>query len=260
MRVPLSWLRDYVALPEDVSGADLAARLIRAGLEVERVDVLGADVTGVVVGEVLAFDDEPQKNGKTIRWCQVSVGEEPRGIVCGAANFAVGDRVPVALPGAVLPGPFPITARKTYGHVSDGMICSARELGLGDEHDGILVLPPDTPIGADVVELFGLRDEVLDIAVTPGPLLLPVGTRAWRARPPPPTACPSLTSALSRRRRADSAGYPVVVVDTAGCDRYTARTISGIDPSCRLPDVAAASADHGRHAARSRWSSTSPTT
>ena len=96
MRVPLSWLRDYVALPEDVSGADLAARLIRAGLEVERVDVLGADVTGVVVGEVLAFDDEPQKNGKTDplvpgrRRC----GEEPRGIVCGAANFAVGDRVP----------------------------------------------------------------------------------------------------------------------------------------------------------------------
>ena len=146
--------------------------LIRAGLEVETVEQAGADVTGpLVVGRVLEFVDEPQKNGKTIRWCQVDVGERPssRGIVCGARNFAVGDLVVVALPGAVLPGDFAIAARKTYGHVSDGMICSARELGLGDDHDGIMVLRPGRrrDPGDDAAPVLRLRDDVLDIAVTP---------------------------------------------------------------------------------------------
>ncbi len=140
MRVPISWLGEWVDLPEDVTLEHLHAALVRVGLEEEDVHVF--DLTGpVVVGQVLEFADEPQSNGKTIRWCQVDVGEaEPRGIVCGAHNFEVGDKVVVSLPGAVLPGPFPISARKTYGHVSDGMIASARELGLGDEHDGILRL------------------------------------------------------------------------------------------------------------------------
>ena len=153
MRAPLSWLRDYAALPAEIDGRILAEQLIRAGLEVETVERAGADVTGpLVVGRVLSFVDEPQKNGKVIRWCRVDVGADhndpvgsdgdggelpaSRGIVCGAHNFAVGDLVVVSLPGAVLPGGFAIAARKTYGHVSDGMICSARELGLGDDHDG----------------------------------------------------------------------------------------------------------------------------
>ena len=94
------------------------------------------------------MEPEPQKNGKTINWCTVDVGDangtgEPQGIVCGAHNFAPGDLVVVILPGGVLPGNFEISARKTYGHVSAGMICSARELGLGDDHDGIIVLPAD---------------------------------------------------------------------------------------------------------------------
>ena len=170
MRAPLSWLREYAELPPDVSGRDLAERLIAAGLEVESVEQPGAEITGdVLVGRVLAFTDEEHSNGKTIRWCTVDVGEaQPRGIVCGALNFADGDLVVVALPGATLPGGFEIAARKTYGHVSDGMICSARELGLGDDHHGILVLPPTTAdVGADAVSALGLRDEVLDIAVTP---------------------------------------------------------------------------------------------
>src|SRR5918911_80158 len=137
MRVPLSWLGEYVALPEGVTGEQVAADLVRVGLEEEALQ--GGDVRGpLVVGRVLDYTDEPQKNGKTIRWCHVDVGpynpdgEDSRGIVCGAHNFAEGDLVVVSLPGAVLAGGFEISARRTYGHVSDGMIFSARELGLGD--------------------------------------------------------------------------------------------------------------------------------
>ncbi len=136
----------------------------------ETVEAAGSDVTGpLVIGTVLTYEVEEHSNGKAIRWCSVDVGEaEPRGIVCGAHNFEVGDAVVVALPGAVLPGGFAIAARKTYGHVSDGMICSARELGLGDDHLGILVLrEPDLAPGQDAAAVLHLRDDVLDIAVTP---------------------------------------------------------------------------------------------
>src|SRR5919202_189660 len=149
MRVPLSWLRDLADVPADAPPSAVADALVRAGLEVERVEEVGAGISGVVVGEVVDYAEEPQKNGKVIRWCQVDVGDgAPRGIVCGARNFSAGDLVAVALPGAMLPGGFRIGARKTYGHVSDGMICSARELGLGDDHTGILVLDPATEVGA----------------------------------------------------------------------------------------------------------------
>ncbi|HEY5553391.1 MAG TPA: phenylalanine--tRNA ligase subunit beta, partial [Cellulomonas sp.] len=148
-RIPLTWLAEHVDVPAGTTAAQLAADLVRVGLEEEAIHP--AAVTGpLVIGEVVELTAEPQKNGKTINWCRVDVGAlnevaedgslRPRGIVCGAHNFVVGDRVVVALPGAVLPGPFPIASRKTYGHVSDGMICSARELGLGDDHTGILVL------------------------------------------------------------------------------------------------------------------------
>lgn len=170
MRIPASWLGEYVDLPEDVTIEHLHAALVKVGFEEE--DVHRFDITGpVVVGQVLSFEPEPQTNGKTINWCQVDVGEpEPRGIVCGAHNFAVGDKVVVSLPGAVLPGPFPIAARKTYGHTSDGMIASARELGLGEEHDGILLLSSlglDPLVGADAISLLGLDDFAVEINVTP---------------------------------------------------------------------------------------------
>src|SRR5690242_2335532 len=138
MRAPVGWLAEFAELPADIEPRHLADELIRVGMEVESVET-GADaISGpLVVGRVLDFVDEPQKNGKLIRWCHVDVGgAEPRGIVCGASNFAVGDLVVVALPGAVLPGEFAISARTTYGHISDGMICSTRELAIGDDHEG----------------------------------------------------------------------------------------------------------------------------
>jgi phenylalanyl-tRNA synthetase beta chain len=179
MRVPLSWLAEYVDLAPGSSTEEVHAALVQVGLEEE--DVHTFDVTGpVVVGEVLEFVEEPQSNGKTIRWCQVRVapdgelaadgGPAIHGVVCGADNFFVGDKVVVTLPGAVLPGPFPIAARKTYGHVSDGMIASTRELGLGDEHDGILrlsTLGVDAEVGTDAIALLGLDDAAVEINVTP---------------------------------------------------------------------------------------------
>ncbi|MCK2027841.1 phenylalanine--tRNA ligase subunit beta [Microbacterium sp. SSW1-47] len=172
MRVPLSWLREYVDLAPETTPEDVLAALVTVGFEEE--DVHRFAITGpVVVGQVVSLEPEPQSNGKTINWCQVDVGEEHggvRGIVCGAHNFAAGDKVVVTLPGAVLPGPFPIAARKTYGHVSDGMIASARELGLGDEHNGIVVLSDlgiDAPVGTDAIALLGLDDVAVEINVTP---------------------------------------------------------------------------------------------
>ncbi|MBU4464240.1 MAG: phenylalanine--tRNA ligase subunit beta [Actinobacteria bacterium] len=172
MRVPLSWLREYVDVPTDADPHAVLASLVSVGFEEE--DVHGFGLTGpIVVGLVQEFEAEPQSNGKTIRWCQVDVGEANggvRGIVCGAGNFFPGDKVVVTLPGAVLPGPFPIAARKTYGHVSDGMIASAKELGLGDEHSGILRLVElglDPEVGADAIALLGLDDVAVEINVTP---------------------------------------------------------------------------------------------
>ena len=147
MHAPVSWLRELADVPADATGEDIAAALVRVGLEEEGLH--GGDITGpLVVGRVLSVEPEPQKNGKTINWCKVDVGEhgqrvtegKPQEIVCGAHNFAVGDLVVVRAARRGAAGGFEISARKTYGHVSDGMICSARELGLGEDHDGIIVL------------------------------------------------------------------------------------------------------------------------
>ena len=172
MRVPLSWLREYVDVAPDATPEDVLASLVSVGFEEEDVHSFGLSGP-IVVGRVVSFVPEPQSNGKTIRWCQVDVGEANggvRGIVCGAHNFFEGDKVVVTLPGAVLPGPFAIAARKTYGHVSDGMIASAKELGLGEEHSGILRLTElglDPEIGDDAIALLGLDDVAVEINVTP---------------------------------------------------------------------------------------------
>ncbi|MEN9955891.1 MAG: hypothetical protein RLY34_698 [Actinomycetota bacterium] len=179
MRVPLSWLAEYVDLPGDANPDSVMAELVKVGLEEEGSHSF--EVTGpVVVGEVLEFVEEPQTNGKTIRWCQIRVaaagqkaadgGEDVRGIVCGANNFEVGDKVVVCLPGAILPGDFKIAARSTYGHISDGMMASARELNLSDDHAGIIRLHElglDPKIGTDALELLQLTEEAAEVNVTP---------------------------------------------------------------------------------------------
>ena len=244
MRAPLRWLREHTDLTADVSAEQVAAALVRVGLEEE--GLYRADVTGpVVVGQVLSVEPEPQKNGKTIRWCQVDVGTEVKGIVCGAHNFAAGDQVAVALPGAVLPGGFEIAARRTYGHVSDGMICSARELGLGEDHEGILVLARLGLVaqpGADAAELLGVGEATVEVNVTPDRgycfslrgiareyALSTGGSFSDPVGPNLPVPAP------------DEAGYPVRLADEApvrgrqGCDRYVARTVRGVDASATSP-------------------------
>ncbi|HEX2499298.1 MAG TPA: phenylalanine--tRNA ligase subunit beta [Actinomycetes bacterium] len=240
MRVPLSWLADYVDLPAGVTARELAERITRAGLEVETVDQVGIDITGpLLVGEVLSIEELTGLR-KPIRWCQVRTAPDgpTRGVICGATNFAAGDRVVVALPGAILPGPFVITARPTYGHVSDGMICSARELGLGDDHTGILVLPPDTELGADAIELLELRDDVLDIAVTPdrgyGLSVRGIAREvaiAYRV----PFRDPGLASAEPVPAAGGPDAHPASIDDPTACDRFVLRTVSGFDPAAPSP-------------------------
>ena len=171
MRLPYSWLREAVqagAPGWDVEPSDLEQALIGVGHEVEDVITLGPVSGPLRVGRVAGIEELTEFK-KPIRACKVDVGEGvDRDIVCGATNFAVGDLVVVALPGATLPGDFQIASRKTYGRVSDGMICSAAELGLGTDHSGILVLPPGTAEpGADGIAVLGLDDVVFDLAVTP---------------------------------------------------------------------------------------------
>ncbi len=242
MRAPLSWLREYVDLPAGVTASDLAHRLTALGLKLEALH--GADVTGpLVVGRVLSYADEPQRNGRTIRWCRLDVGpvhndpEGGRGIVCGASNFDEHDLVVVALPGAVLPGGFAISARKTYGHVSDGMICSVKELGIGEDHTGILVLTgeeAEAKPGDDAVALLGLDDEVLELEINPDRAyalsLRGVAREAALAY--------GVDFADPARRDAPPRGsgvQPVRVEDPAGCPVFVARTVTGFDPAAPSP-------------------------
>ncbi|GHH14514.1 phenylalanine--tRNA ligase subunit beta [Streptomyces rubradiris] len=240
MRVPLSWLREYVDLPATETGRDVQAKLISAGLEVETVEQLGADLKGpLVVGQVLTIE-ELEGFKKPIRFCTVDVGQangtgEPQEIVCGARNFAVGDKVVVVLPGATLPGGFSISARKTYGKVSHGMICSSDELGMGDDGaHGIIVLPPETEVGKDAIELLELVDEVLDIAVTAnrGDCLSIRGVAREAAIA---YGLPLRDPALIDVPAPNAFGYPVQVSEPYGCDRFTARTVTGLRPEARSP-------------------------
>ena len=250
-RVPIDWLGDHVELPADLTPEQLASDLVRVGIEDEEIH--GAAVTGpLVVGRVLELVDEPQKNGKTIRWCQVDVGAHnaeggtPRGIVCGAHNFAVGDLVVVALPGSVLPGPFAITARKTYGHVSDGMICSVRELGIGDDHDGILVLSTlglEAEPGADAKSLLGLGEAVLEVNVTPDRGYC-FSVRGLAREYALSTGATFTDHGLPRgdaETRTAGGGFAIELADdapidgSAGCDRFVAQVVRGVDAAAPSP-------------------------
>ncbi len=261
MRVPVSWLLEPVALVDSAAtppADDLAEALIRVGFEVEGVEPLEPVTGPLVVGRVLEIEELAEFK-KPIRFCRVDVGSrgrrseaeldpstgsdagEPQGIVCGATNFAVGDLVVAALPGTTLPGGFEIAARKTYGRVSDGMLCALDELGLGEDHSGILVLPPGTADPGDAAAgLLGLDpeapDAVLDIAVNPdrGYALSIRGMGrelacAYDAGFGDPAAVDQGLPAPS------GAAWPVRVEPDSGCRRFAARRVTGLDPTAPTP-------------------------
>ena len=238
MRLPYSWLREAVqagAPGWDVEPSDLEQALIGVGHEVEDVITLGPVSGPLRVGRVAGIEELTEFK-KPIRACKVDVGEGvDRDIVCGATNFAVGDLVVVALPGATLPGDFQIASRKTYGRVSDGMICSAAELGLGTDHSGILVLPPGTAEpGADGIAVLGLDDVVFDLAVTPdrGYCMSIRGIAreiacAYGLDFVDPAEVPPLP--------VDGPALPVRVEAGTGVRRFALRPVTGIDPKALSP-------------------------
>ena len=170
MQVSLNWLKQYVDL-DDYTPDELASKITKAGIEVDRVLYVAEKSTDIVVGHVQSCEQHP--NADKLKLCQVDVGEETLQIVCGAPNIAAGQKVIVAKPGAVLPGNFKIKKAKLRGEESHGMICSLEELGLGEAYipkdnvDGIHVLPADVEVGTNVTEYLNLDDAILEFDLTP---------------------------------------------------------------------------------------------
>ena len=258
MRAPLSWLGEYTDLAPGATGADVAESFVSVGLEEEAIH--GGDLAGpIVVGRVLSVDEQVQQNGKTIRYCVVDVGPhgqmETEGkhqeIVCGATNFEVGDLVIVVLPGAVLAGGFEIAARRTYGRMSNGMICAEDELGIGHDHTGIIVLTrllsPEqldgVQVGDDAIALLGLGEEVVEVNVTPDRgycfSMRGLAREYWHSqgsadggfRDPALLSVPAPTDDGYAVRLADAAP----IDGHAGSDRFVARIVRGIDPTRPSP-------------------------
>jgi phenylalanyl-tRNA synthetase beta chain len=237
MRVPLSWLLEYATVEPDTDAAEVARRLTAAGLEVESIERVGHEVSGITVGEVTEVE-ELTGFSKPIRYCAVTTGSAEQHVICGAVNFVPGDRVPLALPGSVLPGGVEIGARQAYGRMSEGMICSAAELAIGDDHSGIMVLPPDAPLGADFAGYANLRDAVLDVNVTPdkGFALSVRGMArelaiAFGARytDPADVALPADVDEVSAEV------YPASIEDPSACDRFVLREVRGVQETRPTP-------------------------
>ncbi|MDT7799763.1 MAG: phenylalanyl-tRNA synthetase beta chain, partial [Actinomycetota bacterium] len=264
MRVPVSWLTEHLDVGSEVTPQDLADAFVRIGIEVDDLSELGPVTGPLVVGRVAEIEELTEFK-KPVRFCRVDVGEvaeddddleddeededdeesgefdegphgiKTRGIICGARNFTEGDLVVVALPGAVLPGDFAIASRKTYGRISDGMICSARELGLGDEHSGILVLPSGTASpGDDAKELAGLGDTVIEVTPTPDRGYA-LSVRGLSRELSNALDVPFGDPALLETPAAEGDAWPVHVEDTEGCPRFVLRRVTGLDATAPTP-------------------------
>ncbi len=224
MRVPLSWLRDYVDI--DLAPEQLAERLTLLGMEVQGIERWGADWRNVVTGELLEVARHPRADRLSLT--RVRVGAEVLEIVCGATNIAAGQRVPVALPGAVLPGDRAIERTEKMGVVSNGMLCSGDELRLTADADGILILPPGTPLGVPLADLYG--DVVLDVDVKPnrGDALSLVGlAREVAAVTGSAVRFPEIAVGESAGPSVASL-LAVVVEDPALCPRFVGRWVGGV--------------------------------
>ncbi|HYN73450.1 MAG TPA: phenylalanine--tRNA ligase subunit beta [Nakamurella sp.] len=241
MRLSLDWLADVLDLPAGATPDQVSDALLRIGFEVEELHTVPPTIGDLVVGQVLSIEELTGLK-KPIRFCSVDVGpgngpggsDEPRGIICGATNFAAGDTVVVALPGAVLPGGFVIASRTTYGRISDGMICSDRELGTGNDHDGILVVDPDAAVGSDARALIGADDTVIEMSITPdrGYALSVRGLgRELAAAFDLPFTDPADRELPARAE----GGWPVTIADPVGCGRFVTVRVTGLQPTAPSP-------------------------
>ena len=241
MRLSLDWLADVLQLPAGTTPDQVSDALLRIGFEVEELQTVPPTTGDLVVGQVLSIEELTGLK-KPIRFCSVDVGpgngpggsDEPRGIICGATNFVAGDKVVVALPGAVLPGGFAIASRSTYARISDGMICSDRELGTGNDHDGILVVDADAEVGGDARALIGADDTVIEMSITPdrGYALSVRGLgRELAAAFDLPFTDPAVRDLPSRVE----GGWPVTISDPVGCGRFVTVRVTGIQPTAPSP-------------------------
>ena len=231
MKFSEQWLREWVN--PDISTADLVAQLTMAGLEVDAVEPVAPFFSNVVVGEVLSV--EPHPAADRLRVCQVNVGEAtPLGIVCGAANVAAGARVPVAMVGAKLPGGLAIERSKLRGVASEGMLCSAKELGLAESAEGLLLLPGDAEPGREVRDYLALNDVSIELGLTPnrGDCLGVAGIARETAVL---NRCPVQGPAIDPVAPLIGDEFPVEVDAPHACPRYLGRVVRGIDLQARTP-------------------------
>ena len=226
MRVPLDWLSEWILLPG--SAEELAERLTLGGLEIEDIEKSGPDLSALRVGHVV--ESGPHPNADRLSLNRVDLGEgEPVEIVCGAPNVAAGQRVAVVSPGSVLPDGTKVKKSKIRGVVSQGMICSERELGLGDEHEGILVLDPDAPIGAPLDTVIRAGEAVLDVAIPPnrGDCASMLGiAREVHAHFGGELVVPSFEPPQSGAPGTDD--VRIEIDDPEGCHVYVGRVIRGV--------------------------------
>ena len=222
MKISINWLRDYVDC--QLPASELENLLRRAGLEVAGIDQRGAAIDHVVAAEILESIQHP--NADRLSVCKVNDGSpEPRQIVCGAKNYKVGDKVPLALPGAVLPGDFKIKTGKLRGVESEGMMCSAKELRLAEDSEGLLILPPETVPGTPIKDLFP-AETILELEITPNRsdwlshlgIAREIGVFTGLPVKAPEPALPPTASAEGQVR-----------IEGEGCDLYTLRRISGVN-------------------------------
>jgi phenylalanyl-tRNA synthetase beta chain len=231
MRFSEAWLRELVNPP--LATEQLVAQLTMAGLEVDGIEPVAGEFSGVVVGQVLAVSPHPQADRLSV--CQVSAGgAEPLTIVCGAPNVEAGMKAPLAIEGGVLPGGMKIARSALRGIESFGMLCSAKELGLGDGQDGLLALPADAPVGDEVREYLQLNDVAIEVDLTPNraDCLSVEGIAREVAllngidlNPPPTSAC-AVTCEDT---------LPVVVEAPEDCPRYLGRLIKNVDRNAATP-------------------------
>jgi phenylalanyl-tRNA synthetase beta chain len=226
MRISLNWLKEYVDI--DVSVEELTQRLTMLGIEIEAIEQPGAEIANVFVGKILSIDPHP--NADKLVVCKTDVGRaEPVQIICGAKNMKPGDKVPTAVVGATLPGGFQIGQRKMRGIESFGMMCSVQELGMGEEHDGLLILDPEAPIGEDIKPVLGLDDVILEVEITPnrGDWACMIGiARELAAYYGKPLRIPELVLRESAQKAPDLSS--VTIEDPELCPRYIGRVLSGV--------------------------------